>query len=90
VYGEARGPEVLAQWRLDLLNRKAAVDEILTVLTDSGTRHVRIGTTRPVHAAITYLENHRERLDIPAPGGAASASGAATPRPRKRPCSPYG
>jgi len=65
VYGEARGQEVLARWRLDLLNRKAAPDDILTVLTASGKRQVQVGTTRPVHEAITYLENHRELLDYP-------------------------
>jgi hypothetical protein len=65
IYGETRGSEVLSTWRLDLLNRRAAVDDILAALTESGTRTVRVGTTRPVHEAITYLENHRERLDYP-------------------------
>jgi hypothetical protein len=65
VYGESRGPGVLAQWRLDLLNRRAAVDDILAIVTESGKRHVRVGTARPVHEAITYLENHRELLDYP-------------------------
>ena len=59
------GPAVLAQWRLDLLNRPAAVDDILTVLTASGKCQVRVGTARPVHEAITYLENHRDLLDYP-------------------------
>jgi hypothetical protein len=49
VYGEARGAEVLSTWRLALLNRKTAVDDILLALTHSGTRTVRVGTTRPVH-----------------------------------------
>jgi hypothetical protein len=65
IYGEARGSEVLSRWRLDLLNRRAAVDDILAALTASGKRAVRLGTTRPVHEAITYLENHREMLDYP-------------------------
>jgi len=65
VYGETRGQEVLSQWRLDLLNRRAAVGDILAVLMASGKRRVRVGTARPVHEAITYLENHRELLDYP-------------------------
>lgn len=65
VHGEARAPEVVARWRMDLLNRNAAPDEIHEVLMQSGKRHVRLGTNRPVHEAITYLENHRERLGYP-------------------------
>jgi len=65
VYGERRAPEILGAWRLGLLNRRAAVDDILTALTTSGKRAVRVGTTRPVHEAITYLENHRELMDYP-------------------------
>lgn len=64
-YGEARAPEVLARWRMDLLNRNAAPDEIRAALLASGQRDVRIGPTRPVHEAVTYLENHRERLGYP-------------------------
>jgi hypothetical protein len=65
IYGEARVKEVLARWRMDLLNRNAAVDEIGATLRHSGKRDVRRGPTRPVHEAITYLENHRERLGYP-------------------------
>ena len=74
--GEVRGSEVLATWRLDLLNRRAAVDDILAALKGSGTRTVRVGITRPVHEAITYRENHRGMLVIPAPGGGGSPSAA--------------
>jgi hypothetical protein len=31
-------------------------------LITSGRRDVQVGESRPVHEAITYLENHRERL----------------------------
>jgi hypothetical protein len=65
LYGEAHVREVLARWRLDLLNRNAAPDDILTTLKRSGRRHVRVGPQRPVHEAITYIENHRELLGYP-------------------------
>lgn len=65
VYGEADGHLVLARWRVDLLNRNAAPDDILTALDQSGQRHVRVGHQRPVHEAITYIENHRELLGYP-------------------------
>jgi hypothetical protein len=65
VYGEARATEVLARWRVDLLNRNAAADEIHATLLESGKRDVRRGPNRPVHEAITYLENHGERMGYP-------------------------
>jgi hypothetical protein len=55
----------MARWRIDLLNRNAAADEIHMALLASGKRYVRLGTQRPVHEAITYLENHRERMGYP-------------------------
>jgi hypothetical protein len=64
--GDTGASERLAQWRSALLHRVAAPDEIRDRLIRSGTRHVRVGPTRPVHEAITYLENHRERLGYPA------------------------
>lgn len=65
VYSEARRKEVLARWRIDLLNRNAAPDDILTTLQRSGRRQVYAGPHRPVHEAITYIENHRELLGYP-------------------------
>jgi hypothetical protein len=65
VYGETRAADVLGRWRMDLLNRNAAPDAIHAALSTSGQRAVRIGRTRPVHEAIRYLENHRERLGYP-------------------------
>jgi hypothetical protein len=63
--GEADAPDVIARWRVDLLNRNAAPDDILTALSQSGRRYVRVGPNRPVHEAITYIENHRELLGYP-------------------------
>lgn len=65
LYGEAQTADLLARWRLDLLNRNAAPDDIVTTLTQSGRRYVRVGPQRPVHEAITYIENHRELLGYP-------------------------
>jgi hypothetical protein len=65
LYGEGVGSEVLHRWRMDLLNRPAAPDDILTVLRESGREHVRVGHDRPVHEAMTYLDNHRELLGYP-------------------------
>jgi hypothetical protein len=50
---------------------RSALDETilgtpgLAALHASGRRDVRLGERRPVHDAITYLENHRERLGYP-------------------------
>jgi hypothetical protein len=65
VHGAARAPAVLAGWRVGLLNRHAAADEIHAALIGSGKRQVCIGPNRPVHDAIIYLENHRERMGYP-------------------------
>lgn len=65
VYGEGEGAEILHRWRMDLLNRNAAPDDILTALRESGREHVHVGEGRPVHDAITYLANHRELLGYP-------------------------
>jgi len=63
--GETEASAVLARWKADLLNRNAAPDDILAALNASGRRDIAIGDTRPVHDAITYLENHRDRLGYP-------------------------
>jgi hypothetical protein len=53
---------VLQRWKLSLLNQPGAVWQVLAELHDSGMRHKRVGKARPVHEAITYLENHGERM----------------------------
>ena len=65
VYGADDGPALLAVWRMDLLNRNAAPDDIRAALAESGRRHVRVGEHRPAHDAMTYLVNHRELLGYP-------------------------
>ncbi len=66
LYGEAHGSAVLQGWRLRLLNRTSSVTEILQELRSSGKAEVLVGTSRPVHEAITYLENHQARMNYAA------------------------
>ena len=62
VFG-SESSSVLNRWRVLLLNNRTAGARILGILGRSGLRDVRVGDQRPVHDAITYLENHRELLD---------------------------
>ena len=62
LYGEVEGAATLGRWRLCLLNDTDAVDKILQTLLDSGKEYVHQGESRPVHEAITYLENHRDDM----------------------------
>lgn len=57
------GDRRLARWKLNLLNASHAVGGILAELHGSGRRDVKIGDSKPVHEAITYLENHRSRMN---------------------------
>jgi hypothetical protein len=50
-------------WRLRLLNDTGAAAQILWELRLSGRESVRVGQERPVHDAITYLENHADKMD---------------------------
>lgn len=54
--------EVLASWKLELLNRAAAPERILAELHASGMEGVCVGKAKPVHEAMTYLENHAHRM----------------------------
>jgi len=62
IHGEA-APAVVARWRLALLNCRSAAEEIHAELRASGKEHVTDGDVRPVHDAITYLDNHEDRFD---------------------------
>lgn len=55
---------VITRWKLLLLNSESAVSRILNELHASGLREHRVGDARPVHEAITYLQNHRSRMDF--------------------------
>jgi hypothetical protein len=54
---------LLARWRASLANREHASNAILADLRNSGREHVLVGDSQPVHEAITYLENHRARMN---------------------------
>jgi hypothetical protein len=62
IHGGADAAPVVQRWKLLLCNSTRAVPRILGELERSGKRHVRIGDSCPVHDAITYLENQRERM----------------------------
>jgi hypothetical protein len=66
LYGETQGSVVLQGWRLRLLNRTSSVAEILQELRASGKAQLAVGTSRPVHEALTYLENHHTRMNYAA------------------------
>ena len=66
LYGETHGPAMLQGGRLRLLNRTNSVTEILQELHASGKEQLAVGTSRPGHEAITYLENHQVRMNYAA------------------------
>ncbi len=66
LHGEARASTVLQTWRLQLLNRVQTLGEIWAELHRSGQQNTVVGASRPVHEAITYLENHRLEMNYAA------------------------
>lgn len=54
--------QVLAHWKRSLLRTTHAVAQILDDLHASGMEDARLGETKPVHEAITYLTNHQHRM----------------------------
>jgi hypothetical protein len=59
----ADGPSRFAAWKRILLTRSDAAMCILGELVASGAEFKQVGDTQPVHDAITYLRNHRTRMD---------------------------
>jgi hypothetical protein len=55
-------PALRERWKLALLNRPGAAWRIAAELHESGKEDVVVGDAKPVHEALTYLENHGERM----------------------------
>jgi hypothetical protein len=62
IYGESGAPSQLAEWRRLLLTRRNAVATIAASLHVSGCINKRIDGDRPVHDAITYLDNNGDLM----------------------------
>ena len=65
IHGKDAAPSVVQRWRMALCNHKSAPGDIALELWHSGKRRVRTDDGRPVHEAIRYLLNHRERMGYP-------------------------
>jgi hypothetical protein len=63
VHGASSASAVVRGWKLRLLNSSRAAAGILADLKQSGRENVRVGESRPVHEAITYIENNGDRMD---------------------------
>ncbi len=66
IHGSGSADEVVKGWRLRLLNSSRAAEGILSELKQSGREHVQMGESRPVHDAITYIENNGDRMNYAA------------------------
>jgi hypothetical protein len=66
----------VARWKHRLARKPGAVDKILAELRASGKDQVRVGESKPVHEAITYMTNHRDRMDYAAARKAGLAIGS--------------
>lgn len=62
IHGKDAAPSVVQRWRMALCNRASAPGDIVLELWRSGKRRVRTDDGRPVHEAIRYLLNHRDRM----------------------------
>lgn len=57
---------VMQRWRDRLRKSAAAAKIILRELRRSGMAEIRVGDGRPVHEAITYIQNHHARMNYAA------------------------
>jgi hypothetical protein len=63
IHGSGSVDKAVRDWRLRLLNSSRAAEKILAELKQSGREQVQVGESRPVHDAITYIENNGDRMD---------------------------
>lgn len=62
IFGPDHARPELRRWRIRLRSANSAAAEILAELRDSGMTNRSRDSKRPVHEAITYFENHAERM----------------------------
>ena len=55
--------DVLQRWKRSLKSKSSAASSILAELRASGSEQAWLDSKQPVHEAMTYLENHADRLD---------------------------
>jgi hypothetical protein len=63
IHGQDGAEAVIRRWRLALLNSATAAGDLVLELWRSGKRRLRVDGARPVHEAIRYLLNHRQRMN---------------------------
>lgn len=62
-YDAAGASTAVARWRTSLLNHSGAGAKITAEIASWDQEWVAIGEEKPVHEALSFLANHRERLD---------------------------
>lgn len=63
IAGDAAAKSTLAGWKLRLRNSSKGRSTILAELVASEKEDIEVGTTKPVHDAITYFTNNAARMD---------------------------
>jgi hypothetical protein len=71
IHGAEEGRVMMRRWYMRLKNSELAITSILSHLRSSGREYVRVGDSQPVHEAITYLTNNRDKMNY----AAAKAAG---------------
>ncbi len=70
--------DVLGDWKHDLLNDDAAIDRIEVTLRAWKRDYAKAACPAELHGALTYIENHRERLRYATPRAAGLPIGSGT------------
>ena len=58
--------EIIDDWRIRLLNNDGAIDEIYDIIDRWDARELEVGDKKPIHAALTYIENNRDQMNYAA------------------------
>lgn len=66
IFGEANGMSEWRRWKDALRKRNRAAQEILDQLIGSGMERLVVNGKQPVHEAITYIDNHHEKMNYAA------------------------